>query len=50
MGWFKKHFCFHKWEHINTETIRNIKTEPPYFMVVYHCNKCGKTKYKCIYP
>ena len=27
-AWIKEHFCFHKWEHIETHTVHNIKTEP----------------------
>ena len=50
LTWFKKYFCFHKWEHIETYTVHNTKTEPPYFVSSYRCTKCGKTKYNCIRP
>lgn len=49
-AWIKKYFCFYKWEHIETYTVHNTKTEPPYFVSSYRCAKCGKTKYNCIRP
>ena len=50
LTWIKKYFCFHKWEHIETYTVHNTKTEPTYFVSSYRCAKCGKTKYNCIRP
>lgn len=49
LAWLKCHFCFHKWEHLETQTIHTIKTEAPYFIASYRCTKCGKTKNKYIY-
>ena len=42
--WLKNHFCFHKQVHVETHTIYNTKTEPPYYMSTYQCKKCGKIK------
>ena len=47
--WLKKHICFHRYEHIETHSIHNIKTEPPCFLSTYRCKKCGKVKSECIY-
>ena len=24
-AWIKKHFCFHKWEHVETHAIQRVK-------------------------
>lgn len=47
--WLKRHICFHRYEHIETHPIHNIKTEPPYFLSTYRCKKCGKVKSECVY-
>ena len=50
LKWVKNHFCFHKWEHLETNSIQPVNTNPPYFVSIYRCTKCGKTKNTCIYP
>lgn len=47
--WLKRHICFHRYEHIETHPIHNVKIEPPYFLSTYRCKKCGKVKNECIY-
>ena len=45
-AWIRQVFCFHKWEHLQTEVISNMKTQPPYFASSYRCTKCGKVKHE----
>jgi len=49
MEWLKKFFCFHKYERITAIFVHWTKTEPPYFINIYKCKKCGKIKCKYEY-
>ena len=46
--WLRAHFCIHDYIHQETHTIRNFKTQPPYFLATYKCSKCGKVISKYI--